>query len=127
MSAGPPSVPSVFAARFTTPMTANHTQSDPDESPDQRNQERVQPKRPGETPEEEVDLHVLGVLDREDEQHSDSCEPGDCPCTEPTPGFLCRTVSAVTRNLLSHDSFSLHTYKTASDHVRPDPGGRSSC
>jgi hypothetical protein len=52
------SVPSGFAARLAAPMTAHHARSDPDQRADQRNHERIQPKRPGEAPEQEVGSHL---------------------------------------------------------------------
>ena len=62
------SVATVLAALLATTVTAHHAQSEPHQRPENRGGHGEEPKRPGEAPDEEVELHALGVLDHENEQ-----------------------------------------------------------
>src|SRR5215218_1061789 len=82
------SVPSVLAALLAASMTTHHAQPEPHQRPEQRSNDGVQPQRPGEAHEQEVELDVLGVLENEDEQHPDAGERSDRPTAQPTSTLL---------------------------------------
>ena len=95
--AGCESVPSVLAALLAAPVTAHHAQSEPHQRPEQRRGHREEPKRPGETPEQEVEPDALGVLDHEDDQQPHAGERGNRPTAEParpTPKILVACIQA---------------------------------
>jgi hypothetical protein len=71
------SAPSGLTALLAAPVTAHHAQSEPHQRPKKRGGHSEKPKRPGETPEEEVEADALGVLDHEDEQQPYAAERGD--------------------------------------------------
>jgi len=77
------SVPSVGASCLAAPVPTHDTETEPHQRPEHRSDNRVQPQRPGEAPDKEPELHVLGVLHDEDEQDGKARERSNRPCAEP--------------------------------------------
>ena len=68
-------------------MTTHHAQPEPHQCPEYRHRDGVEPQRPDEAQEEEVELDALPVLDDEDEQDCQAAQRGDRPAAE-SPGPL---------------------------------------
>jgi hypothetical protein len=74
-------------------MATHHAQSDPDQCAERRRDEGVEPQRPREVPNQEVEADPLGVLDDEDEQQPTTGDGGDRSATHacPAPGTTALT------------------------------------
>src|SRR3954454_11133815 len=58
-------------------MTSQHPEAHPHQRPEERRHDGVEPQRPREAEEEEVESNVVPVLDDEDEQHAEPRTRGD--------------------------------------------------
>jgi hypothetical protein len=76
---------------------AHDTKSQPHHGTDDGNDEGVDPQRPREVPDQEVESDSLGVLDDENGEQPDSNERCDRPATESSSARLPATL-----NLLCH-------------------------
>src|SRR5450631_2813109 len=74
-------------------MTTHHAQSDPDQCTERRGDEGVEPQRPREMPNQEVEADLLGVLNDEDEQQPTAGDGRDRSSAQPssTPGTAALT------------------------------------
>src|SRR4029453_8568749 len=93
------SPPPILAALLAAPVTAHDPHSEPDQRPEEGGGQRQEPQRPGETPEQEVEADVLGVLEHEDEQQAHAGQRGDGASPEPT----CLGLRAAVTGTLTHD------------------------
>jgi len=96
------SIPPVRAALDTPAVAAQHAQPEPHQRTDERGDEDQQPDGPRELPHQELDRHIVGVLDHEDGKRPDTRERGDGSGPEPGP-LLCPRAWAVITGLL-HDA-----------------------
>lgn len=73
---------SIFAALFAASVATHDTKSKPDQCPEDRRDDGIDPKRPREVPYQEVKSDPLGVLDDEDDKQSNSDERRDRSAAE---------------------------------------------
>ena len=68
-----------------------YAEPEPDQCSQRSGGDRQEPERPGEVPHQEVEPHVLGVLDHEDDQEPNADERCDRPTAEPATFSLTRS------------------------------------
>jgi hypothetical protein len=82
-----------LAALPSASVSAHDTKSKPHHGSDDGNDEGVDPQRPREVPDQEVESDPLRVLDDENDEQPDSDERCDGPATEPCPARLAATLT----------------------------------
>jgi hypothetical protein len=87
------SSPTGLAALPSASVSAHDTKSKPHHGSDDCNDEGVDPQRPREVPDQEVESDPLRVLDDENDEQPDSDERCDRPATEPCPARLAATLT----------------------------------
>ena len=97
------SAPSVFAALFPPSVATHDTKSEPQQGPEDGDDDGIEPQRPGEVPDQEVKSDLLGVLDDEYQEQSNSDERCNRPTTE--SGVV---LAAGTRIQVGHDDPLAH-------------------
>src|SRR5829696_3184006 len=89
-------IPSAVVAAFlAAPVAAHYAEAEPHQCAEERDHDRVEPQWPREVEEEEVEAHVLGVLDDEYLEHGQAAERRDA-----APG---ETAARAVRLRLVHD------------------------
>src|SRR4029450_11811461 len=104
------SVPPLAAPVDAPPGAAQGAPRAPHERADERSDEDEQPPGPRELPHQELDRHVLGVLEHEDEQRPRTGERRDRATSDARPPLLGLGARAVAGAVLDHrDSLPLRS------------------
>jgi hypothetical protein len=82
-----------LAALFSASVPAHDTKPKPNHGSDDGNDEGVDPQRPREVPDQEVESDPLRVLDDENDEQPDSDERCDRPATESCSARLTATLT----------------------------------
>lgn len=77
------SVPSIFTSFLASLVTTHHPNPQPPQCPEHRDEDGVQPERPGETELQEVEIDILPVLHDEDDRRC----AADNGCDRAEAGF----------------------------------------
>src|SRR5215207_2815433 len=95
------SAAAVLAALLSPAMTAEHTKSEPDQRTYKCGQERQQPHRPLEVPEQKLDGDVVAVLNHEDRECRHAAERRNGAASQLASAGLLRRGNALHRHQFS--------------------------